>query len=59
MAEKVLIYVAGNPDAYPLEYYDDTGTYEGIIPQMLRSFSENSGYEILYYNADGEDHRRE
>ena len=40
MAEKVLIYVAGNPDAYPLEYYDDdTGTYEGIIPQMLRSFS--------------------
>lgn len=60
MAEKVLIYVAGNPDAYPLEYYDDdTGTYEGIIPQMLRSFSENSGYEILYYNADGEDRRSE
>ena len=58
MDEKSLIYVAGNPDAYPLEYYDpDTQTYEGVIPQLLRQFSEQSTYEIVYYQADGTDRR--
>lgn len=60
MGEKILIYVAGEPDSYPLEYYDpDTQSYEGVIPQLLREFSEQSNYEIVYYQADGEDHRRQ
>lgn len=58
MGEKSLIYVAGNPDAYPLEYYDpDTQTYEGVIPQLLRQFSAQSTYEIVYYQPDRTDRR--
>ena len=58
--EKTLIYVAGNPDAYPLEYFDkDTQTYAGIIPELLAEFSDQSTYEIVYYEADGTDHREE
>lgn len=58
MEDKTLIYVAGNPDAYPLEYYDpDTKTYEGVIPQLLREFSEQSAYEVVYYQP-GETDRR-
>lgn len=58
MNQKTLIYVAGNPDGYPLEYFDrDTQTFEGVIPQLLREFSEQSGYDIVYYGTDGDDHR--
>ena len=58
--EKTLIYVAGNPDAYPLEYFDkDTQTYAGVIPKLLAEFSDQSTYEIVYYEADGTDHREE
>ena len=60
MEEKTLIYVAGNPDAYPLEYFDkDTQSYAGVIPELLAEFSDQSTYEILYYEADGTDHRKE
>ena len=58
--EKTLIYVAGNPDAYPLEYFDkDTQTYAGVIPELLAEFSDQSTYEIVYYEADGTDNREE
>lgn len=60
MEEKTLIYVAGNPDAYPLEYFDkDTQTYAGVIPELLAEFSDQSTYEIVYYEADGTGHREE
>ena len=52
------IYVSGNPELYPLEYYDSAGNaFEGAIPEMLGDFAEKSGYEIIYYEADGKDHR--
>ena len=58
MEGRVVIYVAGNPDAYPLEYYDrESETYQGLIPQLLRQFSNQSGYEVLYYPTDGADRR--
>lgn len=60
MEEKTLIYVAGNPDAYPLEYFDkDTQTCAGVIPELLAEFSDQSTYEIVYYEADGTDYREE
>ena len=50
MEEKIVIYAAGNPDAYPLEYYDEvTQSYQGIIPDLFRAFSEQSQYDIVYY----------
>lgn len=52
------IYVSGNPELYPLEYYDSAdNAFEGAIPEMLGDFAEKSGYEIIYYEADGKDHR--
>ena len=58
MEEKAVIYVAGNPDAYPVEYYDaDSQIYEGVIPHLLQEFSAQSSYELVYYQADGKDHR--
>lgn len=60
MEEKLLIYVAGNPDGYPLEYYDpDAKVFKGVIPEILEDFSKQSSYEIVYYQADGKDHRKE
>lgn len=47
------IYVAGNPDFYPVEYYNsDTGCYEGMIPELLRSISEDTGLNFTYISSD-------
>ncbi len=38
--EEIIIYVAGNPDLYPLEYYDATDReFHGLIPELLKEFS--------------------
>lgn len=58
--EKDLIYVAGCPDCYPLEYYDeDTQSYQGVIPELLGRFAERSGYELRYYAPGRVDRRAE
>lgn len=58
MEEGRLIYVAGNPDAGPIERYSaETGTYEGVLPELLRRFAEQEGYELVYYDDGGEDMR--
>ena len=47
--EGTIIYVAGNPDLYPAEYYDaQSGTYQGAIPNFLRAFAEEYGYDLRY-----------
>ncbi len=56
--EEIIIYVAGNPDLYPIEYYDaDTETYQGLIPELLNQFSKQSKYKIKYYNKNSKDER--
>ena len=58
MEDKITIYIAGNPDAYPIEYYDkESQTFKGVIPSLLEDFSEQSSYDIIYYDADSEDNR--
>lgn len=58
--EKAVVYVAGNPDAYPVEYYDArSGQYQGMIPELLRRFSQESAYEVRYYAPDRGDQRRQ
>lgn len=47
---ETIIYVAGNPNAYPLEYYNvQSQSFEGVIPNLFRDFSQNSIYKIEYY----------
>lgn len=56
--EEIIIYTAGNPDLYPIEYYDeDTETYQGVIPELLEQFSKQSEYNIKYYNKGSKDER--
>lgn len=58
MSSQNRIYVAGNPEAYPLEYYDQQAQcYEGVIPQLLAEFSAQSAYEIVYYQPEEGDQR--
>lgn len=60
MEGKNIVYIAGNPNAYPLEYYNkDSNTYEGVIPQLLHDFSEQSSYEIVYYQPEKGDQRKQ
>lgn len=56
--EQYIIYIAGNPSAYPLEYYDpDFQAYRGVIPELLKQFSAQSEYDVRYYAPDGGDQR--
>lgn len=46
------VYIAGNPDLYPVEYYDsDTESYCGILPELYEKISENTGIEFSYVSA--------
>ncbi len=43
------IYISGNENLYPIEYYDnDTGQYEGIMPKILDGISERTGIRFVY-----------
>ncbi len=58
MAEHI-IYVAGNPNLYPIEYYDKSSdSFRGVIPELLEEFSLKSGYDIKYYKASSADRRK-
>ncbi len=57
-AENPLIYVSGNPDNYPIEYFDsDSGEYAGYIPELLAQFGKEYGYKIEYLDKDLSDNR--
>ena len=47
------VYVAGNPDFYPVEYYDKkTDNYKGIIPDILAEVSNDIGVDFVYINGN-------
>ncbi len=44
-----VVYVAGNEDFYPIEYYDkSTGQFEGIMPKILEAASDTLGIDFVY-----------
>lgn len=46
------VYIAGNPDLYPIEYYDkDTKSYRGVLPDMYDKISERTGIDFAYIDA--------
>ena len=54
------IYIAGNPDMYPLEYYnEDTDCYEGILPGIYKEISAQTGIQFAYIAADPESRQKE
>lgn len=49
------VYVAGNPDMYPIEYYDSsTKTYKGILPDLYTEISESTGLNFTYIRSGSE-----
>lgn len=43
------IYIAGNPDMQPLEYYDSTtGEYKGIVTEIYKEIEKQTGLEFVY-----------
>lgn len=54
------IYVGGIPDSWPFEYYDSqTGTYQGVLPEMIIGAAGQAGLEIRYVEGSREDNRLE
>ena len=54
------LYIAGNPDMYPLEYYNgETESYEGILPNIYKEISAQTGIQFAYIAADPEDRQME
>ena len=52
------IYIAGNPDKFPVEYYNsDTRCYEGILPELLKQIGEKTGLRFTYIQAGKNDER--
>lgn len=53
------IYVAGNPDWFPVEFYDEeSGCYAGILPEVLEKISQKTGLAFTYIEAGSEDRRQ-
>ena len=43
------VYVAGNPDLFPFEYYDTrSDRYQGILPELYKQISQTTGLEFVY-----------
>ncbi|MGN0726690.1 MAG: EAL domain-containing protein [Anaerovoracaceae bacterium] len=52
------VYVAGDPDGFPMEFYNErTGCYEGIMPDALKLVSQRTGLDFVYVWAGKEDQR--
>lgn len=46
------IYIAGNPDLYPVEYYDrQEETYKGILPELYDQISQQTGLAFSYIRS--------
>lgn len=53
------IYIAGNPDLDPIEYYDEEKeVYLGILPEIYQQISENTGIIFEYIHPGSENHQQ-
>ena len=44
-----VVYVSGNPDLFPFEYYDtQSDSYQGILPELYKQISQTAGLEFVY-----------
>lgn len=54
------VYVAGNPDAYPLEYYSkEKKAFCGVFPDMLKAVSEKTKISFTYISASDQNLQKE
>ncbi|MGN0714223.1 MAG: EAL domain-containing protein [Anaerovoracaceae bacterium] len=51
-ASGTTIFIAGNPDWYPIEYYDETtGRYQGVLPDLYAEIAEDTGTVFSYVDG--------
>ncbi len=54
------VYIAGNPNRFPLEYYDTySNTYRGALPALTEKISVKTGIEFSYVYVGKTDRRNE
>lgn len=54
------VYVAGNPNCFPLEYYSkEDEAFRGVIPDMLNAVSEKTGVSFTYISASSDNRQKE
>lgn len=54
------VYIAGNPDMYPIEYYDKAlERYCGVLPDLLEQVAQDTGISFAYVYAQKTDERQE
>ena len=47
------VCIAGNRNFYPVEYYNsETKQFEGVIPEILKRVSKNTGIDFTYIDSD-------
>lgn len=53
------VFIAGNPDLYPIEYFNpNTEQYEGIMPLLFERISEASGINFTYIYTSKENQQQ-
>ncbi len=60
--EKKGVYIIGNEDMYPLEYYNAAeNKFDGVLPTLLETISEGCGIDFTYVYRDdkGREHLTE
>lgn len=54
------VYVAGEPNSFPLEYYNsETKSFCGAIPDMLKAVSNKTGISFTYIAASTQNRQQE
>ena len=54
------VYVAGNPNAYPLEYYSkEEKAFCGVFPNILNAVSEKTNISFTYISASDKNRQKE
>lgn len=54
------VYIAGNPDCFPIEYYNsESKTFCGVIPDILNKISDETGLSFSYISASSENRQKE
>ena len=54
------IYVAGNPDLFPVEYYsEESKMYEGVMPEIFEIISEKTDRDFVYVSAGKKNQQKE
>lgn len=52
------IYVAGMPESWPFEFYDEKEeTYQGVLPELLEEAGEAAGIGVKYIKPSKKDRR--